>query len=76
MISCTSWLGHKWSGWTLSKGGPVKDKDGRFYRQAVQKRHCLRCEYHQTEWLNEHYLVEDKDDILGENKNNDDEKVH
>lgn len=52
-MKCVSFFGrHDWSHWVGSFTSPRKleDHEG-FWRQELQRRHCLTCGYSQHEWL-------------------------
>ena len=64
-MRCKNIFGHKWSNWTTSTGGEKKGVEGQIYRPLVQRRHCLKCDYSQSEWLKEVQLLdvdEEKDE--------------
>ena len=61
MNKCTSFWGHKWGKWSVCLGGPIRQDDGKFYRQKLQERVCLRCGFVDAEWINMFQLVEDEE---------------
>ena len=61
MMRCTNIFGHKWGDWILSYSGEKKGQDDRIYRPLVQRRDCSKCNFRQTEWINEIQFIEPAD---------------